>query len=99
MFLDQYKKDITDLCQRHKVKSLYVFGSVLSNNFNPESDVDFIVDIDSNDPIEYAEHYFDFKFKLQEIVKKPIDLLEQKAIKNTYLKKKLNENKQVVYEA
>ena len=81
MYLDQYIIDILALCKTHKVKSLYVFGSVLTKQFGPDSDLDFVVEIDSNDLIEYAENYFEFKFKLQELVNKPVDLLEQKGLR------------------
>lgn len=50
MYLDKYKKDIQRLCKRNKVRSLYVFGSVLNERFNEKSDIDLVVDIDSNDP-------------------------------------------------
>jgi uncharacterized protein len=38
--LAKYKSDIVKLCEEHKVKSLYAFGSVLTDHFNDESDVD-----------------------------------------------------------
>ena len=36
---------IVALCEKHKVESLYVFGSVLTERFNDESDIDFVVKI------------------------------------------------------
>ncbi len=78
---------ITKLCDEHRVKSLFAFGSVLSADFKPESDIDLIIDIDSQDPIDYSDNYFALKFQLEDIFKRPIDLLENKAIKNPYLKK------------
>jgi predicted nucleotidyltransferase len=47
MYLDKYKNEITDLCLKNKVKSLYVFGSVLTDRFTEKSDIDLVVDIDS----------------------------------------------------
>ncbi len=41
---------IRKLCGSYKVKSLFTFGSVLSEDFNPESDIDLMVDIDEKDP-------------------------------------------------
>ncbi len=70
---------------------------MLTENYNSESDIDLIVDF-ANIPVEdYADNYFDFKFSLQELLKKPIDLLEEKAIKNPYFKKSVNQQKQLVY--
>ncbi len=99
MYLDSYINQIIGLCKIYKVKHLFVFGSVLNNNFNEDSDIDFIVDIKSEDPIEYAENYFNFKFKLQSIINKPIDLLEEKGVKNSFLLKNINDTKKLIYEA
>ncbi|MBN1924467.1 MAG: nucleotidyltransferase domain-containing protein [Prolixibacteraceae bacterium] len=99
MDINDYIGDINKLCKQHNVKTLFVFGSILTGKFKPESDIDFIVDINSTDPIEYAENYFDLKFKLQDLLKKPIDLLEQKGLRNTYLIQNINSNKRILYEA
>jgi hypothetical protein len=97
MFLDKYKNDINKLCVRNKVKTLYVFGSVLSDRFNEQSDIDLIVDIDSDDPFEYADNYFNLKFALQDLIKRPVDLLENKAIKNPYIRQNIDKSKSLVY--
>jgi len=99
MYLDKYIKEINNLCQAHKVKSLYAFGSVLTDKFTADSDIDLIIEINSNDPIDYAENYFDFKFKLQELIQKPVDLLEEKGIKNSHLKSNIESSKVKIYEA
>ena len=44
--------------QKNRVKSLYVFGSVLTDRFTYKSDIDLIVDIDSVDPLEYSDFCF-----------------------------------------
>lgn len=95
--LSTYKTQIKELCVNHKVKSLYAFGSVLTPSFNAESDIDLIVDFKDIDVTDYADNYFDLKFSLQEILKRPVDLLEEKAIKNPYFKQALNESKELVY--
>lgn len=99
MYLDQYINEISNLCREHKVKTLYAFGSVLTDKFGPNSDIDLVIEINSNDPIDYAENYFDFKFKLQELIPKTIDLLEEKGIKNSHLKSNIDSSKLKIYEA
>ena len=94
--LQKYQAAIVKLCKAHKVKSLYAFGSVLSDNFNAESDIDLIVDFANMDVEGYADNYFDFKFSLQELFKRPIDLLEEKAIKNPYFRESVNRHKQLL---
>jgi len=97
MYLDKYKGDIKELCKQNRVRSLYVFGSVLTDKFNDKSDIDLLVDIDSNDPLVYADYYFNLKFALQELFKRPIDLLESKAMKNPYIIRNIDNSKFLIY--
>jgi uncharacterized protein len=95
--LNQYKEDIHKLCATHNVKYLYAFESVLTDSFNSKSDIDLLVDFYPIQPDDYADNYFDLKFSLQEILKRPIDLLEENAIKNPFFKQAVNQKKQLVY--
>jgi predicted nucleotidyltransferase len=99
MDLKKYMGDIRILCRENKVRTPYVFGSVLTDEFTESSDIDFIVEIDSDDPLEYADNYFNLKFALEEIFKRQIDLLENKTIKNQYLKENIDKSKSLLYEA
>ena len=97
MYLDKYTKEINALCIQHKVKSLYVFGSVLTDHFSEKSDIDLVVDIDASDPFDYADSYFDLKFALQDLLNRPIDLLENKAIKNPFIRRNIESSKSLLY--
>lgn len=97
MYLDNYTNEISNLCLQNKVKSLYVFGSVLTDQFSEKSDIDLVVDIDSNDPFDYADSYFNLKFALQDLFRRPIDLLENKSIKNPYIRQNIDNSKSLVY--
>ena len=97
MFLDKYSIEINKLCLQNKVKTLYVFGSVLTDKFTEKSDIDLIVDIDSTDPFDYADSYFNLKFALQDLFMRPIDLLENKAINNHYVRQNIDNSKALIY--
>jgi predicted nucleotidyltransferase len=86
------------LCKRHKVKELYIFGSILTSRFNDSSDVDFLVQFDNVDILEYADNYFDFKEKLEKLLDREIDLLENQAIRNPIFRKVLDRDKKLVYD-
>lgn len=88
---------ISSLCEKHKVKFLYVFGSVLTTEFNDESDIDFIVDFFPQDVLEYADNYYELKFALEKVLEREIHLFEAKTIKNPYFKQVIDKNKQLVY--
>ena len=89
--------EISHLCEKHKVKNLYVFGSYLSANFSAKSDIDLIVDFNKNEIEDYFDNYYNLKFSLEKILNRSIDLLEQQAIKNPYFIESINQQKQLVY--
>jgi len=95
--LNKYTADIVILCKQYHVKTLYVFGSALTDGFGSDSDVDLIVAFNEIPVEDYADNYFDFKFSLQDIFNRPIDLLEEQAIKNPYLLQNINRHKQLIY--
>ena len=89
--------NVRTLCQLHKVQRLFVFGSVLSDRFQKDSDIDLIVDFQGVELYDYADNYFDFKESLENLFKREVDLLEDKAIKNPYLRQSIDSSKQLVY--
>ena len=95
--LNNYINDINKLCERHNVKKLYLFGSALNDNFNENSDVDLIVDFNTISVDDYADNYFNFKFSLQDVFKRSIDLLEEQAISNPYFKKSVLKDRSLIY--
>lgn len=88
---------IIDLCKKHKVHKLFVFGSILTNRFNDKSDIDLVVDFKKAEIEDYFNNYFDFKYSLEELLNREIDLLEEQTIKNPYLKKSVDATKTLIY--
>ena len=88
---------IKTLCAKHKVNKLFVFGSVLKDTFTNESDIDFVVDFEKLDLSDYADNYFDLKDQLESIFNRPIDLLEEKGIRNPYFRKQIENEKHLIY--
>ena len=89
---------IRSLCERYRVKTLYVFGSVLTPNFDTHSDIDLLVDFLDQDALQYTSNYFQFKFELEKLFNRKIDLLEERALKNPYFIENMNQKKQLLYE-
>jgi predicted nucleotidyltransferase len=88
---------IRALCYKHRVAKLFVFGSDLTDNFNKSSDIDLIVDFSEIDLYDYADNYFDLKSSLENLLNRQVDLLEDKAIKNPYLRQSIDSSKQMIY--
>ncbi len=92
-------RHILELCKLYKVKSLYVFGSILTSRFNTDSDIDLLVKFNKeNIPLsEYADNYFDFQFALEDLFKRRVDLVCDDAIKNPYFRQEVDSKKQLIY--
>ena len=95
---------IIALCKKYKVNKLFVFGSILTNRFNKDSDVDLVVsfnkaEVSDNkaEVSDYFDNYFDFKYSLEELLGREVDLLEEQTIKNPYLKKNVDSTKVLIY--
>ncbi len=88
---------IKKLCSNYNVARLDVFGSVLTDKFNPNSDVDFLVSF-NNIPIEdYADNYFGLQEALSNLLQREIDLVEAKAIRNKVFLNNIERNKVKIY--
>lgn len=89
--------EIIRLCNSNNVKSLFAFGSILTDKYRADSDIDLVVEIDDKDPLSYSDKYFNLKFQLEQLLNRNIDLLEQKAIKNRLLKQHIDQTKVLIY--
>jgi uncharacterized protein len=95
--INQNIEFINALYKSHKVKSLYAFGSVLTDKFDDQSDIDLIVSLSDAQLLDYADNYFDLKSYLENTFKRSVDLLEEKAIKNPFFKTAVEKNMQLIY--
>ena len=95
--LSAHMDQIKDICASNKVRTLFAFGSVTNDKFKAESDVDMVVDIAETDPFAYSDHYFNLKEQLESIFNRHVDLLEQKAIRNPFMKREIDQTKILIY--
>jgi predicted nucleotidyltransferase len=89
--------EIKRLCKLNKVKSLSAFGSVTREDFNDNSDIDLVVDFEEDDPYRYTDLYFDLKSKLEDLLKRQVDLIEERGIRNRFFKKELDKTIVKIY--
>ena len=75
-----------------------MFGSVLRDDFRPDSDIDVLVSIDPTARIGLFK-IIEMKLELEEMFKRPVDLIEKEGLKNPYRRKEILRTAQVVYAA
>ena len=96
--IDKYRSEIIELCEIHKVKELYLFGSVLTDQFNDSSDIDMLIQFNQVELLEYFDNYMDLKEKLEKMFNRQVDLVENQAVKNPIFRKVLDREKRLLYE-
>lgn len=92
--------DLKSVCVVLKVKKLYAFGSVVSNKFMKDSDIDFLVTFSENLTIEeYTKNYFALHYKLRELFDREIDIVTERSLSNPYFIESIDETKELIYKA
>ena len=86
------------LCRQYHVQRLAAFGSVLTPAFGPESDVDLVAAFEPMPVEDYADNYLALKFALEQVLQRPVDLLEAQALRNPYFRAQVEASQQVIYE-
>jgi hypothetical protein len=81
----------------HGVESLFVFGSVCTNNFNEKSDIDLLVSFKPMDFGDYADTYFELVDKFENLFQRPVDLVTDKSLSNPYFINSVNQTKTLLY--
>ena len=85
---------IRNLFSKDGAKKVFVFGSAATNKFNENSDVDFLYTFPEDLDYEtYANNYFNLLYELQDLLKKQVDLVAEKTLRNPYLIESINESK------
>ncbi|MCL2329390.1 MAG: nucleotidyltransferase domain-containing protein [Bacteroidetes bacterium] len=95
--VEQNINQVSKLLKRHKVDTMYVFGSVLTDNFTPTSDIDFLVNFGQVKLENYFDNYIGLKDGLEKFFNRSVDLVEEKTVKNPVLRRSIDRNKKLIY--
>lgn len=96
--LAELKPEIERICRALPVKRLGLFGSALTNDFAPDSDVDVLVVFDADEEIDFFEKYFELKEQLAKVFNRDIDLVIDKPFRNPVFGASVEKTRTVVYE-
>src|SRR4030043_436561 len=89
---------IIAFCHKWKVREFSIFGSVLREDFNPESDVDVLVSFEPDAPWSYFE-WADMTDELKEIFGREVDLVEKESLQNPYRRHSILSSRRGLYAA
>lgn len=90
---------IIALCKKYKVAKLWVFGSILTDRFTDQSDIDFLVDFDDKqiELLDYIDNFFCFVHAIEAVVGRKIDLVVNRTIKNSAFRSEVNKTRQLLW--
>ena len=94
--IENFKNEIQALCEQFAVARLDLFGSATTDEFNDESDLDFVVDFQPNQT-NLLEKFLNLQKQLQELFSREIDLITEKSIRNPYLKASVERTRKNVF--
>ena len=93
------KAQLEAYCQKWQIRKLELFGSVLREDFGPESDIDVLVTFAPDASLSLFD-LVDAEFELQEIFGRPVDLLERSAVErseNWIRRRRILESARTIY--
>jgi len=98
--LENAKDDLIRLCKELKIIRLFAFGSIVSGNFQDDSDIDFLISFSENLSFEeYTDNFFTLHYKLRELLNREIDIVTERTLSNPYFIESINQTKSLIYEA
>ncbi len=93
---EQHTEAIKEICSDLRVKRLDIVGSAARDDFQPErSDIDVLVEFEDVDRLFHR--YFELKERLEQELGRPVDVIQDGAVKNPYVRKSLDRDRVPIY--
>ncbi|MBP7050390.1 MAG: nucleotidyltransferase domain-containing protein [Phycisphaerae bacterium] len=89
---------LSEFCRKWRIRELSIFGSALREDFNANSDLDFLVSFEPGTPLD-IDRLLDMKEELEARFGRPVDLVEKEAMRNPWRKHEILKTCQVLYAA
>lgn len=97
--IENNKLELQKLCEKYDIKTMYVFGSATSDNFDESSDIDILISFKEIPFDKYTDNYFELHEKLENIFNRRVDLLTERSLSNPYFIKSVEQTKRLLYAA
>ena len=98
--IERNLEEIASLCRRYRVRRLAAFGSILRADFDPlKSDADFLVEFEPAPAVDRMKSFLALREALGALLSRPVDLVEDGAIRNPYILQNVSRHQQVLYAA
>lgn len=96
--LDIEFPEIESFCKKWKVDEFFLFGSVLRDDFRPDSDVDVLITLSPEAEWDLFD-WVDMKNELETLFDRQVDLVEKSTLKNPYRRREILAHRELIYAA
>jgi uncharacterized protein len=93
--LAPFKSDIEQICKDLSLQKLDLIGSAARDDFSDKSDIDVLVTFSGDENL--FDRYFRLKERLEEVFKRKVDVIEERAIRNPFFRQAINRDRINVY--
>jgi predicted nucleotidyltransferase len=97
--IEENRQALVDLCRRYHVVRLDAFGSSVAGDFTESSDIDFLVEFDTDVNQRRFDNFFELLRAMEQLLNRRVDLVEVGGLRNPYLIKHINETRNSIYVA
>ena len=90
--------DIIVICKKYHIIELSIFGSSLRDDFNKNSDIDFLVSFENNSNITLFD-IMELENEFSKLLNLEVDIVEKESLKNPIRKNKILSTREIIYAA
>lgn len=96
--VDIPRNEIETFCRKWKISELSLFGSVLRDDFRPDSDIDVLVSFKPDAPWDLF-HLVEIRDELMALFRRDVDLIEKEGLRNPFRRRTILDTREVIYAA
>jgi predicted nucleotidyltransferase len=97
--IEKNRQAIAKLCRKYHVVRLDVFGSLVAGDFGESSDIDFLVEFDTDVNQRRFDNFFELLREMEQLFNRRVDLVEVGGLRNPYFIKRVKETRRPIYAA
>ena len=93
--IEKFRDRVQLICRELRLQRLELVGSAARSDFSEQSDIDVLVSFSGDDRL--FGRYFELKERLEKVFERPVDVIEERALKNPFFKKTIERDRVTLY--
>jgi uncharacterized protein len=95
MIVEEIRQRVQDICRELSLQRLDLIGSAARADLHEQSDIDVLVRFGGDERL--FDRYFELKERLEKLFGRPVDVIEERAIKNPYFRRSIDRDRINLY--